>query len=262
GRSPPRGGPDPGGSAARGRAGSTRSAADTRGEPTSRAAPRTRRRTRRRGRRRRGRRLGCAAYAGGQLLQHARDEPVELLERAVVDVRVVRPGQLLIVRNQPSASLVDRGARALLAELRRRRHDDDDVEAILGADLVQERNLGRAHRRWSRKLGQLLAPLEVLPCDSRMQERLEPGELLRVAEDDLCDGGAVDLARLVEDALPEALEQGAAHLVVLADQAVDDLVARDDGRSVTCKGSERLALPRADAARDGDGNRLRHYSGA
>src|SRR5205807_9288109 len=110
--------------------------------------------------------------------------------------------------------------------------------------------------------GQMPAPLEVLVRDSGMEKRLEPGELLRVAEDDFGDRVAVELARLVEDALAEAFEQRLSHLVVLADQPVDDLVARDDGRSVAREGGERLALPRADAARDGDGHRLSHYSGA
>src|SRR5438128_1410176 len=88
-----------------------------------------------------------------------------------------------------------------------------------------------------------------------MEELLEPLELLAVGEDDLGDRRAVDLAGLVEDPLAEAVEEGTPHLVVVAQQPVDDLVARDHGGAVAREGGEGLAFPRSDAARDGDGER-------
>src|SRR4029450_8221962 len=71
------------------------------------------------------------------------------------------------------------------------------------------------------------------------------------------DCGAVDLIVLVENLLAEALEQRAAHLRVVAQQMVDDLVTGDRRGAVSCERREGLALPRSDPARDGDGDRSR-----
>src|SRR5205814_5200158 len=51
------------------------------------------------------------------------------------------------------------------------------------------------------------------------------------------------------------IDQRLLHLLVLAEQPVDDLVARDRRRPVARERCERLALPRPDAAGDGDRER-------
>jgi hypothetical protein len=79
-----------------------------------------------------------------------------------------------------------------------------------------------------------------------MEERLEPVELGAVGEDELPDLRAVRR--------PEPLEQRGADVLVVRDQVVDDLVARDRGRAVSCERTQRLALPGADAAGDRDGD--------
>src|SRR3954468_15827198 len=91
-----------------------------------------------------------------------------------------------------------------------------------------------------------------------MGQALEPVELLAVGEDDLRDRAAVDLAGFVENPLAEVVEQRPADALVLAQQPVHDLVARDGRRAVAAEGGERIALSRSDAARDGDGKRARH----
>ena len=58
-----------------------------------------------------------------------------------------------------------------------------------------------------------------------------------------------------EDALAEALDDRALHLRVVAQEVVDDLVARDDRGTVARERAQRLALARADPAGDGDGDR-------
>jgi hypothetical protein len=45
------------------------------------------------------------------------------------------------------------------------------------------------------------------------------------------------------------------HVFVPTQEPVDDLVARNRCRAVAGEGIERLGLTRADAARDGDGDR-------
>ena len=77
--------------------------------------------------------------------------------------------------------------------------------------------------------------------DPGVELRLEPGELGAVGEDDPADLRAVDLA-VAEDALAPALPQGGLQALVLAIEAVDDVVARDHGRAVT---RERLRAPRS-----------------
>src|SRR3989440_400719 len=109
---------------------------------------------------------------------------------------------------------------------------------------------------------ELLAPVEVLAHHERMQQGLEPVERLGVGEDELRDRAPVDLARLVEDPVAEALDHRLAHGGVLAEEPVNDLVAGDRRGAVPCEGGEGLALPRSDAAGDGDGEWARHYSGA
>src|SRR5262249_53152285 len=91
--------------------------------------------------------------------------------------------------------------------------------------------------------------------DPRVEHGLQPGELRAVGEHPLGHGGAVDLTRLVEDPLAEPLDELALNLPVLAEQPVDDVVARDRRRTVPGERPERLALARADAARDGTRDR-------
>jgi hypothetical protein len=61
-----------------------------------------------------------------------------------------------------------------------------------------------------------------------VEQALEPGELAPVGEDDRPDLRPVDLAVGPDDLLPEALDDCPLDLGVLAEQPVDDLVARDD----------------------------------
>jgi hypothetical protein len=88
-----------------------------------------------------------------------------------------------------------------------------------------------------------------------VQHRLEEGEFVAVAEHELGDARAVDRPVFAQDALPELAEQLLAHLGVLAEQVMDDLVARDRRGPMLLEGEERLALARTDAAGDGDRER-------
>src|SRR5205807_6569289 len=112
--------------------------------------------------------------------------------------------------------------------------------------LARARSPGRPDRGRARRTAGRLPPLEVLLRNARMEQPLEPVQRLPVGEDDLGDRAPVDLAGLVEDPLAEALEQCGANLVILAEQPVDDLVARDGRRAVACEGGEGFALPRPD----------------
>jgi hypothetical protein len=86
-----------------------------------------------------------------------------------------------------------------------------------------------------------------------MEQLLEPVELLRVVEDDARDRGSV--GPVVPDHLgTEVLDELAPDVRVPPQQAMDDLVARDRGRAVSCERTQRLALPGADAAGDRDGD--------
>jgi len=86
-----------------------------------------------------------------------------------------------------------------------------------------------------------------------MEQRLEPVELVPVDEDHAAERGAVDGPRSVEDAGAEPLGDRPLHLVVVAQQPVDDLVARRDRRAVPLECRERLRFPGADSAGDRDG---------
>jgi ABC-type amino acid transport substrate-binding protein len=85
-----------------------------------------------------------------------------------------------------------------------------------------------------------------------VEQALEPGQSLAIAEDALGNPAAVDLTVLAQDRLAEALDQGGLDLRIRAEQMVDDLVARDDGGAVARERLQRLALARPDAAGDGD----------
>src|SRR5205085_1330089 len=101
----------------------------------------------------------------------------------------------------------------------------------------------QAIRRWRR------AP--------RMELGFEPGEFRAVGEDDATDFLAVDLA-VAEHTLAPALPQGRLQPLVLAIEAVDDVVARDDGRTESFERAERLTLSGRDAARERDRERSLH----
>ena len=73
-----------------------------------------------------------------------------------------------------------------------------------------------------------------------MQQLLEPGELLAVTEHDAPDALPVDLPRVVEHALAEALDDGGLDVWIVAEQVVNDLVARDHRRAVPLEGLQRL----------------------
>ena len=75
-----------------------------------------------------------------------------------------------------------------------------------------------------------------------------------IGEDDLRDPSPVGPPVLSQHALAEPRDQRFPDRVVRGEQVVDDLVARDRGGAVMAARFERLALPRSDAARDGDGD--------
>src|SRR5437763_5196045 len=91
-----------------------------------------------------------------------------------------------------------------------------------------------------------------------MQKRLEPGERLGVGEHDRRDRRAVDVAGIVQDARAEALEERGADLGILAEELVDDVVARDRRRAVRCEGLQGRGLTDPDTARDRDRDGSRH----
>jgi hypothetical protein len=84
-----------------------------------------------------------------------------------------------------------------------------------------------------------------------MEKSLEPRELLRVGEDDLRDPSAVG-ARRTHHISAEPLDERAVHVLVVAQEPVDDLVAGDDRRAMARERLQRLALARPDPAGEGD----------
>src|SRR5262249_15969977 len=178
-----------------------------------------------------------------------------------VDVDEVGALRLLRVGDEARFPRLRVDLGALGPDLERRRDQHDLVEPLLAAHLVQQGHLGHGDLRRVRQPPQLLAPVEVLLGDPRVEQALQPFELLAVAEDAFGDRAAVDLADVVEDPPAEPLDQLPAHVLVLAQEPVNDLVARHGGGAVAPERVEGLALPRSDAARDGDGDGRGHYSG-
>src|SRR5207249_3710593 len=174
------------------------------------------------------------------------DEGIELLERAVVHVGEVRPQKLLLVGQQALFSLVEAFAGALGAYSARRSDRDDCVEAALGAGLVEKRHLVHGERGRIRLPAELFEPGVRPRHHERMEETLQPEQLVGITEDALADRAPVGRS--------EPLEEGRTDLVVLV-ELVDDLVARDRGGAVPREGGQRFALPRSDAARDRYGER-------
>jgi hypothetical protein len=84
-----------------------------------------------------------------------------------------------------------------------------------------------------------------------MQQRLEPLELPGIVEDDLRDPGAVG-AVFADRLGAEAGGELPRDFGVTSEQPVDDLVARDRGRTMACERLERRALPGADRPGDRD----------
>src|SRR5439155_20596036 len=176
--------------------------------------------------------------------------------RAVVDVAEVGPSSLLLVGDQASLALLrTANGGALAPEVLGGGDRDDGVEALVAADLVQQWHLGRRYRRRIRQGGQGLSPGEVLRHDTRVQKGLQPRECLTVVEDDPRDRGTIDVAGVVEDAGAEALQQRPAHIVVLAQQSVDDVVARDRRGTMPRERAQRFCFPGPDASRDRDRDR-------
>src|SRR4051812_12148390 len=235
-RSPPPEAQDPGGSSAHDRGRSPCSAADS---GSSRPSSASRAEATPPLRRRQPPARAREAASWDEIFDDGPDEPVQLLQGARVHVGVVRPLRLLLVVDQARLAVARQRLAPRLAERLGRGDDDDLVEALVSPGLVQERHLRHGQRR---RL--TLAPLEVVLDDARVQESFEPREFLAIGEDDR--GDVRTLRR------PVALEQSPAHLGVVLDQLVDDLVARDRGGAVAAERPKRLALPGADAAGDRD----------
>src|SRR4029079_9817821 len=98
--------------------------------------------------------------------------------------------------------------------------------------------------------GELLAPREVLARDERVEQALEPRELLRIAEDRLGDPATVGATVITEHALSEARDDRVANLVVASDQVVEDLVPRDGRGALRAERLEGGGLAGADSPRD------------
>ena len=131
------------------------------------------------------------------------------------------------------------------AHLRRRGDDDDGVEALLAARLVQKGNLddrdGRVDGRHPRVGGR---------ARLRVQELLEPVELLAVMEDDLADACAV-----ADRLFAPTLANRRAHVSVLREEVVHERVGRQRGSPVARERRKCLALPCRDTAGDRDRER-------
>ena len=96
-----------------------------------------------------------------------------------------------------------------------------------------------------------------------MQHALEPVELGAVGEHDPADRGTVDLAVGVEDPVAPSLAQLRLEALVLAVDAVHELVRRGDGGAAARERRKRLSLSGRDTPGDRDRERPpRHYSGA
>ena len=149
-----------------------------------------------------------------QLRHHTPHERVQILQRAVVHVREMGAAELFLVRKLPVGTLVGDRPAAARTDAWRSSQRHHNIELRVAADLVQQRHLCHRDARRVRKLGQALPPLEVGGRDARVQERLEPGEQLAIAEDDLADADTVDLAVLVEDFFAEPPNERAPNLVV------------------------------------------------
>ncbi len=93
---------------------------------------------------------------------------------------------------------------ACSSHLRRGGDDDDGVEAVFAAGLVQERDLDDADLGWVGSARDPVAPPRLRGHHPGVEQPLQPGELLGSAEDDACHGRAVDAPVLVEHALAEA----------------------------------------------------------
>ena len=153
---------------------------------------------------------------------------------------------LLAVGEQTGVAVVAAATRRRCSRSCGRRRDHDDlVEARPRApDLVEQRHLGDADRGRVVERGELLAPGEVLARDERVEQPLEQGERLAVAEDDLRDPRRGRGAVLTEDLLAEPLDDRVADVVVGREQVMDDLVARDRRGAVRAERLERGATSR------------------
>ena len=132
-----------------------------------------------------------------------------------------------------------------------------DLDPALLAAVIYQESKFHAHARSS---SGAIGLMQLLPDTAKGIAVHTGGSRFRVGEDDVGDRAAVDLAGFVENALAEPVDQRLLHLLVLAEQPVDDLVARDRRGAVAPERGERLALPRSDAARDGDRERALHQS--
>ena len=153
------------------------------------------------------------------------------------------------------ASRLGERAAARLAHLRRRGERDDLVVARLAAGLVEQRNLDDDERR---RLGRrdLVEPVRRCARATRgCSDALEPVQLGAVGEHDRRDGRAVDLAVRAEDAVAPALAQLRLEALVLAVDAVHELVGRGDGGAAAFERRERLGLAGRDTPRDRDRER-------
>src|SRR6266571_8747978 len=84
-----------------------------------------------------------------------------------------------------------------------------------------------------------------------MEQLLEPVQLLGIVEDDARDCGAIG-AVLADHLRAEPLDELAPDFGIVAEQGVDDLVARPRRGAVPRERLERDTLAGADAAREGD----------
>src|SRR5439155_23843589 len=111
--------------------------------------------------------------------------------------------------DQTGGASVEVDARPRPPQLLRRRDDDDGVEQLLCARLVQQRDLD------DRDVSvDALQPGPELTPHVRMEQAFEPSELVGVLEYDLRDSTPIGRA--------EALLERGAHVRVRRDQSMDD----------------------------------------
>ncbi len=123
-------------------------------------------------------------------------------------------------------------------------HGDRRVEDLVHPPLEQERDLDHGDREPGLEP---VLPLRDAGADARVQDRLEPGQLVGVLEDDAGDPAPVEVSVLVGDPLAPALDQQRRDLIG-GEQLVDDGVGGEGLGAELAEQPQRLGLARSDAA--------------
>ena len=170
---------------------------------------------------------------------------------------MVRTRRLLLLRELAPGATLDRLVAPLGRATSPQALGGDDrgsrIECPLDARLEKQRYLYHSHPRGRVTLERGSPGRDPL-THAREDRLLEPAELIRLIEDDLGDGSAVDLAA-GEHRLSPALHKQVTYLVG-SEQLVDDRVARERLRAEAVEGAKRLGLAGADASGQADEEQL------